>query len=248
MTPPPVSFWRRVVAWWSAAWLWFVPLPLLLDGLAGLAQGDGEVLIGSGGGYALMAMAGWLAMSDRPRQAAITVAAGTGLAAWLSAGHPPLTAGILAIMAGAGGWMLWGEGRRLVPEKPPAPPPPPDPLIVQSRAYLAHVEQAATRLDWGLASRFRAIATEARGILAEAERDPADLVRARRFLVVHIAGLAKIADRVAEGAAPPNLIPLLDDMRSAATELRTRLHAADHEAAEIQVEVLARRLKEEGLA
>ena len=247
MSAPVRSFWRRAIAWWSGAWLWFVAAPLLFDGLAALGQGDSQVLIGSGGGYVLLALAGWLAIGDRPRTAAIAAAAGTGLAAFLSAGHPPFTAAVLAAVAGVGGWLLWGEGK-VLPEAPPAPPPPADPLIVDSRARLARVEAAAAKLDWGLASRFRAIAEETNGILAEAERDPLDLARARRFLVVHVEGLARIAERAAAGAAPANLISLLDDMKVAASDLRTRLHEVDREAAEIQVEVLAQRLKEEGLA
>lgn len=241
------SFWRRAVTWWSGAWLWLAASPLLFDALVSLARGRGGDVIGSLGGYALLCAAGWLAIAERPRAAALAAGAGTGLAALLAAGHPPLSAALLALAASVGGWMLWGEGA-LVPERPPAPPPPPDPLITESRARLARVEAASGRLDWGLASRFRAVTTEAQGILAEAERDPVDLGRARRFLVVHVEGLARVAELAAAGSAPANLVPLLDEMKIAATTLRTRLHEADRETAEIQVEVLARRLKEEGLA
>lgn len=239
--------WRLIVAWSSATWLWFGAAPLLVNALASLAAGRGAGVVGGAGGYALLAWAGGLAIAERPRGAALAAGAGTGLAAWLAAEHPPFTAALLALAAAAGGWLLWGEGP-LVPARPPAPPPPPDPLIVESRARLARVRAAAARLDPGLAARFRAVAAEAEGILAEAEADPADLGRARRFLVVHVEGLARVAELAAAGAAPANLVPLLDQMKVAAATLRARLHEADREAAEIQVEVLARRLKEEGLA
>lgn len=247
MNGTPVPFWRRAMTWWSGAWLWFAASPLLFDALVSLARGRGGDTIGGIGGYALLAAAGWFAIADRPRAASLAAGAGAGLAAWLAAGHPPFSAALFALCAAAGGWLLWGEGA-LVPERPAAPPPPPDPLITDSRARLARVEAASRRLDWGLAARFRAIATEAQGILTEAERDPVDLGRARRFLVVHVEGLARVAELAANGSAPANLVPLLDEMKLAATALHTRLHEADREAAEIQVEVLARRLKEEGLA
>ncbi|WP_237217092.1 hypothetical protein, partial [Falsiroseomonas oryziterrae] len=75
------------------------------------------------------------------------------------------------------------------------------------------------------------------------------LSEARRFLAVHLDGLDRIRERLEAGAEPPPGLPkLLEDLTGAADELRDRLRAEESAALDIQVKVLADRLRQEGYA
>lgn len=76
---------------------------------------------------------------------------------------------------------------------------------------------------------------------------PARLHDARRFLNVHLDGLSRIVDRLEAGAEPPETLPsLLTDLAASARKLRSELRSAESEALDIQVKVLAERLRQEG--
>ncbi len=248
---PSDPWWQQALRWAGGLWMWVVASPLALLAIACLAAGEGTKALIAGASYAAIALAGYSVGKRRPRTASLLLGVGVGLPAFLLTGHSPLTTLLLTGCAMAGGWLLWGEGP-LVPKAPPPPlpapyVPPPDPVIGKARNDLARVEACMRRVGADVSMRLYGIVSETRGILKEAEKDPVDLARARRLLVVHVSGLANIAERAAEGSAPANFIPLLDELHTAATQLRRQLHDADRESVEIQVEVLSRRLKEEGL-
>jgi hypothetical protein len=87
------------------------------------------------------------------------------------------------------------------------------------------------------------------GELDDLAEKPERIGEARRFLAVHLDGLDRIRERLEAGAEPPGTLPkLLEDLTSAADELRDRLRAEETAALDIQVKVLSERLRQEGYA
>jgi hypothetical protein len=147
----------------------------------------------------------------------------------------------IALLLAAGAWLgtrLMYDGAQVEVE-PPAPPPPPGPLS-EARERLARVTAEP---------RLAGIAQAMDAVLDDLDARPDRLPLARRFLAVHLDGLDRIAQRLTAGAEPPPGLPqLLTDMQSAADELRAKLRAEESMALDIQVKVLAERLRQEGYA
>lgn len=258
--PPGWSPWnregaapRRVFGWrvWMLpAFLW----PLMLDIPAEIVMGRPHRLAGSiiGLGLAWMA-ANRMARGTEgdTRRGAVLMGVAAGLVAFLGAGlHPPI-----AVALGFGAWF----GTRLltqdlaeteieavaepVPELP-AEPAKPD-LLDGPRAQLARIAGAAPRLPLGM--QLLEAASAMQGVVEDLEARPARLHDARRFLAVHLDGLSRIVDRLEAGAEPPETLPaLLNDLAESARKLRSELRSAESEALDIQVKVLAERLRQEG--
>lgn len=217
--------------------------PLLPDLVVEIISGHPRGLVAALLGLGLP----WLAVSrlrrgrrGDTRRAALLMAVATGLVAGMGAAMNPL----MAVLLGAGAWLgtrLLYDGAvvEVAPPTPPVPPAPPGPLEV-ARARVA----AAARVP-----DLRGIAQAMGGVLDDLDARPERLPQARRFLAVHLDGLERIADRLAAGAAPPPGLPqLLADLQTAADDLRARLRAEESAALEIQVKVLAERLRQEGYA
>jgi hypothetical protein len=144
--------------------------------------------------------------------------------------------------------MAWFGTRLLYVEAPPAvieplvpPPPPPPDLLAAPRARLVALAAADQQL--------RPAVFALRELLAELELRPAGMGEARRFLNLQLEGLERIDDTLGRGAEPPAGLGLLvEDMARGSVQLRDRLRAAETEALEIQVKVLADRLRQEGYA
>jgi hypothetical protein len=131
---------------------------------------------------------------------------------------------------------------------PPEPPPPPRPLpdgpLAEARLRLDRIiASAAQRQDRSLAP----VADRIGAVLDDLAERPDRLPQARRFLAVNLDGLERISQRLDSGAEPPaTLAPLLEDLAKAAEELRAKLRAEETAALDIQVKVLADRLRQEG--
>ncbi len=220
--------------------------PLLPDLMIEVARGRTRAVVAAALGLGLPVLAMLvLRRGDHgaTRKAAMLVAAATGLVAGLGAQTGP----IIAVLLGAGAWL----GTRLlydggVPEAaaPPVEAPmveaAPPGLIADARARLARLA-GEPRLAGAVAAMV--------AVLDDLDLRPDRLPQARRFLTVHLDGLERIADRLAAGATPPSgLPPLLADLQAAAEDLRARLHAEETAALDIQVKVLADRLRQEGYA
>ncbi len=238
--------WR---VWMLPAFLW----PLMLDIPAEIIMGRPHRLAGSIVGLALA----WVAANRMARgtegdtqRGAVLMGVAAGLVAFLSAGlHPPI-----AVALGFGAWF----GTRLLtqdlaeteieaPPEPvpevPAEPAKPNPLD-GPRAQLARIAGAAPRLPLGM--QLLEAASAMQGVVEDLEARPARLHDARRFLAVHLDGLARIVDRLEAGAEPPETLPaLLTDLAESARKLRSELRSAESEALDIQVKVLAERLRQE---
>jgi hypothetical protein len=214
--------------------------PLLFDVVVEVVSGNTRGLVAAGLGILLPILAVRTLRRGRrgdTRRAAILTAVATGLVAAMGAqtGMP------IALLLAAGAWLgtrLMYDGAQVEVE-PPAPPPPPGPLS-EARERLARVTAEP---------RLAGIAQAMDAVLDDLDARPDRLPLARRFLAVHLDGLDRIAQRLTAGAEPPPGLPqLLTDMQSAADELRAKLRAEESMALDIQVKVLAERLRQEGYA
>ncbi len=227
----------------------FFALPLvpaaLVFALAGQSRGVTGCLLGLGF-TALAVRQMRRGRQGDARRAGWLMAVGTGLAAGLAARLAFPMPLVMAGLALLGTRLLYAEIPELAPPPPPpAPPPPPGP-IEAARARLDRILDAAR---WRQDSHLLATAEAMTGVLEDLVARPERLPLARRFLAVHLDGLERITARLQAGATPPaTLAPLLDDLARTATELRDKVRREESEALEIQVKVLADRLKQEGFA
>ncbi|MCL6608268.1 MAG: 5-bromo-4-chloroindolyl phosphate hydrolysis family protein, partial [Geminicoccaceae bacterium] len=117
------------------------------------------------------------------------------------------------------------------------------------------IEQAAASLrSRELQERIGRIAARARAVLAELERDPKDISRARRFLVTYLDGtrdvIAKYAEQqheVAGTALGENFRRVLDTIDKVFGEQIEVLKRDDRLDLEVQLEVLETQLRREGV-
>ena len=211
--------------------------PLLPDLVVEIAKGQARGVVAAALGLLLPLLA--LRSLRRGRRgdthrAACLMGVAAGLVAGLGAG----TGALLAVLLGAGAWAgtrLLYDGAVVEVESPPAPGP-----LAEARARLARIAAEP---------RLAAAAGAMQAVIEDLVARPDRLPLARRFLAVHLDGLERIAERLAAGAAPPPGLPrLLEDLRAAAEELRARLRAEETAALDIQVKVLAERLRQEGYA
>lgn len=217
--------------------------PLLLDAVTEIVQGDVRGLVAAGLGIGLPVLGVWRLRRGHAgdtNRAAILTGVGTGLVAGLGAAMNP----VMAVLLGGGAWLgtrlLYdGAVQEVAPPEPPAPPPPPGPLE-EARARVARIAAQP---------RLVGVAGAMAGVLDDLTAKPERLGDARRFLAVHLDGLDRIRERLEAGAEPPPTLPkLLEDLTSAADELRDKLRAEETAALDIQVKVLSERLRQEGYA
>ncbi len=214
--------------------------PLLWDAASEVVRGRPLALAAALAGM-LLPMAGtWLLRRARrgdTNLAALVTALGTGLVALFGAEMSVP----MALLLGAGTWLgtrLLYDGS-VVEIAPPAPPPPPGPLD-EARTRLARIAKEP---------RLVGVAGAMAGVLDDLTERPDRISDARRFLIVHLDGLDRIRERLEAGAEPPPGLPdLLQDLSSAAEELRERIRAEETAALDIQVKVLSERLRQEGFA
>jgi len=226
--------------------LWLLPimaLPLLPAAIFNLFALRERPLLGCLLGIGLPFVAARLMRRGRrgdARRAALLMGAAAGLAAGLGAGAGPIIGGIFAFAAWGGTRLLYAE---ISETSPPAPPRQPS-ALGEARQRLARIAGlAAQGADPGLGPVIRAINL----VLDDLEARPEGIATARRFLAVHLDGLERIADRLEAGAIPPPALgALLRELEAAAHRLRHDLRAAETDALDIQVKVLAARLREEG--
>jgi len=236
-TRGPIFGWR----------VWLLPIffwPLLLDLPVEIIRGNGKHLVGALLGLGLSWYAAALMAQGRRRMGARLFGVAAGLAAGLAAGiSPPI-----AVALGFGAWF----GVRLLtadlPEAEPPPAPEPEAAkpdqLVGPRGQLALITARAPRLPLG--PLLLEAAGAMRGVIEDLEARPARLHEARRFLAVHLDGLTRIVERLEAGAAPPETLPsLLNDLAASARRLRSELRVAESQALDIQVKVLAERLRQE---
>ncbi len=245
-------------------WLLFLlPLPLALAAVVALAQGLLSAFIGDLIGYGLL-LAGALAMRrglmgamDRPWKAVggVLVGLGTGIAAWLGAGHDPAIAGAFAVLALAGAGLRYGIDLRLRRTGHGRLGDHARSTLAQARRSIAAIEQAGGAIrQRELAERLARICALAKDILRRIEADPRGLYRARKFLNVYLEGVQHIVDGYAKTHRQVEA-PMLDQrfrdalvlIEDAFAEQRHALLERDVEDLDVQIEVLTRQLQREGI-
>jgi 5-bromo-4-chloroindolyl phosphate hydrolysis protein len=103
-------------------------------------------------------------------------------------------------------------------------------------------------------TRIERICDTARGILDDMEANPASIRRARKFLLIYLEGTAKVADGYANNhleansaELEQNFRQLLDSIEAVFKEQKGKLLQEDLFDLDVQIEVLAKQLKHEGI-
>jgi hypothetical protein len=236
---------RRPIFGWR---VWLLPMffwPLILDVPVELIRGGSHRLVGTLLGLGLAWLAASMMAQGRRRAGARLFGVAAGLSAGLAAGIAPP----IAVALGFGAWF----GARLLTEDLPESEPekPPEVTILDAldgpRAQLSRIAASAPGLPLG--GQLLEAAGAMQAVIEELEARPARLHEARRFLAVHLDGLSRIVDRLEAGAEPPPTLPsLLTELTQSAHHLRGELRVAESEALDIQVKVLAQRLRQEDQA
>lgn len=127
-----------------------------------------------------------------------------------------------------------------------------DAALTEARGKVAALEGVARNLkDRSLATPLREIGDQTQLILKRIEEDPGDLRRSRKFLKVYLDGVLEAARKYERAQA--NVDPemewkfrkLLRDMRQVAAEHYDKLLHDDRTDLDVEIEVLADRLKHE---
>jgi hypothetical protein len=245
--------------------------PLAVAAIGGLATGDLPLLAGAGGAWAIVVAAAIGARRGFAAEArgqapprgfrlitAGLVGIGTGLAALLAVGHAPVVAALFGVGAAAGVRLLYGAPRAV--SEPAADVAAGSisgdaAVLAAARMRLARLEAAASSVrQRDFAAAIRRVVRLGGLIVAEAEADPADLRRARRFLGVYLEGAERVANRYVEthrsldvSPLEPDFLALLNDLEHAFAAQLANLKANDLQALDVEIEVLQKRLREEGL-
>lgn len=212
-------------------------LPLAPALLIRLLSGGQRPLMGLLLGLGLLGLAIVRLRRGRIRQGAVLVGVATGLLAGLAAAVPPLGAAVFGFMAFYGAQLLYQDA--------PPPEPEPEPVALHPLDAVRQRLAALARADLRLAPAVEAL----RALTAELEHRPVRATEARRFIALQLDGLERIDRALAQGATPPpGLARLVGDMARGSETLRGKVRAEESEALDIQVKVLAERLRQEGYA
>ncbi|QDL90668.1 hypothetical protein FDP22_02025 [Paroceanicella profunda] len=256
--------------------LYLASLPMLFAGIGEIRQGDARGMLVELGAFVLfLAAAGLVNEGQRaqeaydarsvakppaiPRKILGAVAAGLGVAlgAAFGWGLGPVSGVIFGAVAAGAAVVAFG----------------PDPLrakgiaaddfygaraadaLERAEELLREMTAAAARFgDRALEGRVERVAGAARDVFAEVEADPRDLDRARKFLGVYLTGardatvrFAAVWQRSRDAKARADYEALLGDLESSFTARRRELLAEDRGTLDVEIEVLRKRLRQEGL-
>jgi hypothetical protein len=257
------------------AWLMFVaPLPLVLRLYANIVTGDPAGILRSAGGFVLLiagafllreglkAEAAWTASDTArrpafPRKTFAAALCGLGVAAatWGGIAGPvlPITLGVLAVLLHGFAFGLdpmrdKGEvgldtlaGRRAAA------------AIADGEAELKALLDAAARLkDRVLKQRIEGFARTARDMFDAVERDPRDLVSARKYLGIYLSGARAATEKfvalyaeTGDMAARADYEALLADLQTNFDAGRREMLLDDRADLDVEIEVLRDRLQAE---
>lgn len=254
--------------------LFVLPLPAALAALVALIGGQLGTLLGDLIGYGLM-LGGALLVRlglDGRRSAsgvalwqhlppktvgALLLALGSGITAWLGAGHHPGIALAFALLTLLGLHLVYGLDlslpRRL--RRPPGLGAHGAASLREAARAVAAIKQARQDIHQPeLDTRLANIGELAQQILERVEDDPRDLWRARKFLTVYLEGVQRVVEGYAKThghVATPELDQrfrhALETVEAAFREQYQVLLERDVEDLDIQIEVLTEQLAREGI-
>jgi hypothetical protein len=186
------------------------------------------------------------------------VAAGTGVAAYFGVGHGLAISLAFAGIALIAFHLLYGLDPIRLPRRRGWSSSADDDLAVtldEAQSRILSIERAAGRIrNPELRLRLGRIATQGRDILGMIERRPRDLRKARKFLTVYLEG----AERVTQGYAATHRVAesseleqsfrnVLATVEEVFGEQQKRLLETDLMDLDVQIEVLNKQLKREGI-
>ncbi len=127
--------------------------------------------------------------------------------------------------------------------------------LEEANAKIRGIEEAAARLhSRELAERVGRIASAARRVLAQIEKDPRDIARARRFLATYLDGTRDVITKFGEQQHEVTDTPLADNFRRVLGTIEQVfeeqvevLKRDDRLDLEVQLEVLETQLRREGV-
>ncbi len=274
--PPPVDPGPRR-AWipkiFAALFLWPLLIRLLgFDGGPAVALVAGIALLYLGAswierGFAVEAALAGRALGSAPRLpfklvGSLAVGAGAALIGLFATPGGPVLAAVYGLLAAVGCRLAYGPDPRRDPDAlaraaEQAGMRPAQVLAVLEEAHgkIRAIEQAAGALhSRELVERVGRIAERARAVLAELERDPRDIGRARRFLATYLDGtrdvIAKFAEQqqaVADTPLADNFRRVLDTVEQVFAEQAELLRRDDRLDLEVRLEVLEAQLRREGV-
>jgi 5-bromo-4-chloroindolyl phosphate hydrolysis protein len=128
--------------------------------------------------------------------------------------------------------------------------------VTEAEGKLREIEQLARGLhNRELTARVGRIVAQARAVLAQIEKDPSDLRRARRFLVTYLDGTRDVVRKyteqqqdLAETELAANFRHVLETIERVFTEQEQVLKRNETMDLEVQIEVLRTQLEREGVA
>ncbi len=258
-------------------WLFFFPLPLLSASILALASGRLEAMLATGSAFALFVLGalftrrGLLGSSGapvlrydrRPRLSlknlgAGVTAAATSVAAYFAADHGLPNSIAFAGVSLLAFHLLYG----LDPLRAPRIPLAGEGADERVRKALAEAEQQILGIERSaraignpeLRQRLGRIAGQGREILGLIERRPRNLRRARKFLTVYLEGAQQVGAGYAQThkladsrELEQNFRTVLVTIEDVFAEQQERLLETDVLDLDIQIEVLTKQLKNEGI-
>ena len=190
--------------------------------------------------------------------AAIITAITTGLIAWLGAGNSFPIAVLFAFGAFLGMYLSYGfdprrektvAGRHGYSTEEIAR------TIDEAEQIISKIEQANEVINNGeFNSRINRICELSRNILTKIEEDPGDIRRARKFLKVYLEGAQKVTEGYASThqqansrVLEQNFRNVLESIESVFSEQKEKLLENEVFDLDVQIEVLTKQLKQEGI-
>lgn len=277
--PAPGPFRGRPAARVSvrARLMYLAALPLLIAGLGAIRRGNAAEMLAELGGFAALALSGWLLNEGLRAEAAyaaraiarppalprkLVAAVLTGVAVFgvgfVSLGQGLFGAAAFGAVAALAQIAAFGldpmkakglEGADSFTTERVAK------AIDQAEGLVRDTVAAAARLgDKRLEGRVERLCDQAREVFRAIEADPRDLTRARSFLNVYLRGLRdatiKFADlqaRRRDPAAQADYEALLGDLETSFSTHRAGLLEDNRSDLEVEIEVLRERLQQDGL-
>lgn len=250
---------------WIGGWLLFLlPLPLLFKVFVALGKGEFGTFLISAVAFAALMLGAWLTRRGlhqakrRPMSSflpfktigGLVIAGGTALTA-LIAGHNLAIGICFGLGALLGFYLAYGFDRRikLSSDKDVAS------ALEEAYQKLERLEEAGDKIrSREMRDRIRRIASWGERILDRIGDDPEDFRRARKFVNVYLDGAQQVTDKFARthgdansAELEANFRTLLDDMETVCEEQYQHLVDNDMVDLDVQMEVLATRLKREGV-
>ncbi len=255
--------------------LFFVPLPLLFNGFAKMADAAPLSMLASFAAFGLLILSAWLlreghkaesaynsrkvARPPMPRKiiAADISGLGVGMAAWLSWGQPLWSAVVFGVVTIAAFLAAFGldplrkkgmEGFNEFESNRVAK------AVEKAERIIAQITDAAARIgDHRIESKVNDLTKAAGEMLRVVEEDPRDLTSARKFMTVYLMGardatikFADVYSRSKNQKARSEYETLLTDLLASFAGKKEALLQDDHTYLDVEIEVLRERLQREG--